>query len=417
MLTEVAIRNAQPGMRERKLADGAGLYLSILPTGFKGWRWKYRIGGREKRLVIGPYPLISIKRARELRDDARRQLLLGIDPGAVKQATLRRVKLGDTFEAVARTWHAGKSITLAPRYAKEVLARLEANAFPRFGSMALDEITPPIVLAAMRAIEARGARTMAQEVRGHISEVFVWAIAAGLTENDPAAIIRKALSPAPGGRRPALLTVIEAREPIAAIDAVKLAEPGTKLASRLLALTAVRPGVLRLAEKAEFQDLDGALPLWRIPAEKMKLSRERKADAAYDFVVPLARQAVATVKAAIAASQHRHLLFPGDRRGQPMSDSTLSQLYLDAGYRGRHVPHGWRATFSTIMNERAATDGRPEDRAIVDLMLAHMPGDVEAAYNRAAYLPRRREIAQAWADDLMEGLPGPETLVPPGKRA
>ena len=81
MLTEVAIRNAKPGSRERKLADGAGLYLSVLPTGFKGWRWKYRIGGREKRLVIGPYPLISVKRARELRDDARRQLLMGIDPG------------------------------------------------------------------------------------------------------------------------------------------------------------------------------------------------------------------------------------------------------------------------------------------------------------------------------------------------
>ena len=266
MLTEVAIRNARPGARERKLADGAGLYLSVLPTGFKGWRWKYRVGGREKRLVLGPWPLISIRRARELRDDARRQLLAGIDPGAAKQATRQRARLGDTFEAVARTWHAAKAETLTPRYAAQVLARLEANAFPRFGAMRLEEITPPIVLTAIRAIEARGARTMAQEVRGHVSEVFVWAIAAGLTANDPAAIIRKALSPAPGGRRPALLTVAEARALVAAIDAVRLAEPGTRLASRLLALTAVRPGVLRLAEKDEFRDLDGPLPHWRIPA-------------------------------------------------------------------------------------------------------------------------------------------------------
>lgn len=412
MLTEVAIRNARPGARERKLADGAGLYLSVLPTGFKGWRWKYRIAGREKRLVLGPYPLISIKRARELRDDARRQLLEGIDPGAAKQAIRQRARLGDTFEAVARTWHAAKAATLTPRYAGQLLARLEANVFPRFGAMRLEEITPPIVLAAIRAIEARGARTMAQEVRGHVSEVFVWAIAAGLTESDPAAIIRKALSPAPGGRRPALLTVAEARALIAAIDAVRLAEPGTKLASRLLALTAVRPGVLRLAERNEFHDLDGKLPHWRIPAAKMKLSRERKTDAAFDFVVPLARQAVATVKAAVVASGHPRLLFPGARRAKPMSDSTLSQLYLDAGYRGRHVPHGWRATFSTIVNERAAMAGREGDRAIVELMLAHMPGDVEAAYNRAVYMPRRREIAQAWADLLMEGLPEPETLVP-----
>ena len=411
MLTEVAIRNAKPGERERKLADGAGLYLSILPTGFKGWRWKYRIGGREKRLVLGPYPLISIRRARELRDDARRQLLIGIDPGAAKQATRQRARLGDTFEAVARTWHAAKAQTLTLRYAGQVLARLEANAFPRFGAMRLEEITPPIVLAAIRTIEARGARTMAHEVRGHLSEVFVWAIAAGLAETDPAATVRKALAPAGGGRRPAVLQLGDARALIAAIDAVKGAWPQTRLASRLLALTAVRPGVLRLAEKTEFHGLGTPAPLWRIPAAKMKLSLARKGDAAFDFVVPLAPQAAATVHAALAASKHRRWLFPGPANTAPLSDSTLSQLYLDAGFRGVHVPHGWRATFSTIMNERAAATGNDADRAVIELMLAHIPDGVEAAYNRAAYMPRRRLLAGEWGAMLLDGLPGPETLL------
>jgi hypothetical protein len=411
MLTEVAIRNAKPGDRERKLADGHGLYLSILPTGFKGWRWKYRYAGREKRLVIGPYPLISAKQARELRDEARRTLLQGIDPGAVKQVAQQRAKAGDTFEAVARTWHAAKARTLTPRYSGQVLTRLEANAFPQFGSMRLKEITPPIVLAAIRRIEKRGARTMAQEVRGHVSEVFVWAIAAGLAETDPAAIIRKALSPAPGGRRPAVLAIADARKLIAAIDGIKLALPSTKLASRLLALTAVRPGVLRLAERKEFHDLGGDQPYWRIPAAKMKLSRQRKTDAKFDFVVPLSRQAVATVRAAMSVGKHPRWLFAGERAEKAISDSTLSQLYLDAGYRGRHVPHGWRATFSTIMNERAAEQDTAGDRAIIELMLAHISGDVEAAYNRAAYMPRRRQIAQQWADLLMQDLPGPETLI------
>lgn len=410
MLTDVACRKAEPGPKERKLADALGLYLSVLPSGFKSWRWKYRFGGKEKRLVIGPYPLISLKQARDARDEARAKLVAGINPGAEKQAARRRAKVGDTFEEIARSWHTAKAKSLTDRYAVQVLARLEKNVFPEFGSMPIREITPPIVLAAIRKIEQRGAATMAHEVRGHCSEVFVWAISSGLAEQDPAAVVRKALAPAGGGRRPALLDLAAARDLVQAIDAVEHAWWATKLASRLLALTAVRPGVLRLAEKDEFTDLDGPHPAWRIPAAKMKLSRQRKGNSAYDFTVPLSSQAVATVQAAMDAGSHPRFLFPGEQNVRPISDSTLSQLYLDAGYRGRHVPHGWRATFSTIMNERAAANERESDRAIIDLMLAHMPEGVEAAYNRAAYMKRRRELAQEWADLLMNGLPGPETI-------
>lgn len=404
MLTDVAIRKAQPRAKRFKLSDAHGLYLEVLPTGSKSWRWKYRFAGVEKRLTLGPYPLISIKRARELRDEARITLLGGIDPGAQRRAARVQVQYGETFEAIARSWHDKKRKTLTPRYAEQVLTRLEANVFPHLGKHPIREITPPMVLEAVRRIEQRGAVTMAHEVRGHVSEVFVWAIAAGLADTDPAAIIRRALVPMPSSRRPALITLPEVRALLAKIDSLPRAQEGTKLASRLLALTAVRPGPLRMAEKREFEDLDGTAPLWRIPAAKMKLSLRNKGDAAFDFVVPLAPQAVAIVKAAMdltggPASKQR-LLFPGVSRRAPISDSTLSQLYLDAGYRGRHVPHGWRASFSTIMNERAAKAGRPEDRAIIDLMLAHMRDDVEAAYNRAAYMGRRRELACEWAQLL-----------------
>lgn len=408
MLTDVAIRNAQPREKRYKLSDAHGLYLEVLPTGSRSWRWKYRFAGVEKRLTLGPYPLITIKRARELRDEARGLLLGGTDPGAQRRAARTQVKYGDTFEAIARSWHAQKKVTLTDRYAEQVLTRLEANVFPHLGKLAIREITPPLVLEAIRKIEQRGAATMAHEVRGHVSEVFVWAIAAGIAETDPAAIIRRALKPMSAGRRAALVTLAEARELLAKIDSLPRAQQGTKLASRLLALTAVRPGPLRLAEKAEFVDLDGDAPLWRIPAAKMKLSLRNKSDRAFDFVVPLAPAAAAIVKDAMALTggpnSKQRLLFPGVSRRAPISDSTLSQLYLDAGYRGRHVPHGWRASFSTIMNERAAKAGRPEDRAIIDLMLAHMRDDVEAAYNRAAYMERRRELACEWAE-LLTGPP------------
>lgn len=359
--------------------------------------------GREKKLTIGPYPLISLKDARDFRDQARRMLLNGEDPAERKQQARRKARLGESFEEIARSWHKAKQPKLTPRYAEQVLARLVANVFNRFGSMPIRDVTPPIVLDAVRKIEARGARTMAHEVRGHISEVFVWAIASGLADSDPAAIIRKAMAPAGGGRRAAVVRIEEARAVLATIDRVPKATTSTRLASRLLALTAVRPGVLRLAERNEFEDLDGEAPIWRIPAAKMKLSRAQKEDARFDFVVPLSRQALATVNEAMIVSRHARWLFPGLTGKLPISDSTLSQLYLDAGLRDKHVPHGWRATFSTIMNERAAHDGREGDRAILDLMLAHVKGDVEAAYNRAAYMPRRRALAQEWADLLMKG--------------
>lgn len=416
-LTERTCATAKPAEKEQRLFDGHGLYLAILPSGTKTWRLKYRFAGREKKLALGPYPLVSLKQAREARDRARFDIVSGVDPGATRKAARMRAKVGETFEEIARSWHAQKKHSLSPRYAAHILTRLEANVFGALGRKPIKEVTPLAVLEAIRRIEARGAHTMAHEVRGHVSEVFVWAIASGLADTDPAAMIRKALAaPSGSGRRSALLKINEARKLIAAIDGVNLASTSTKLASRLLALTAVRPGVVRVAERHEFEGLDGKAPLWRIPAAKMKLSKARKADSAFDFVVPLSRQAVSTVRTAMKASLHKTWLFPGDRGTTPISDSTLSQLYLDAGYRDRHVPHGWRATFSTIMNERAAAAGRESDRAIIDLMLAHMPGGVEAAYNRAAYMPRRRELAQEWADLLMAKSALPDSLIKEKRR-
>lgn len=414
-LTERACVNAKPAAKERRLFDGGGLYLAVRPTGSKNWKWKYRFGGRERKLTIGPYPLVSLKAARDARDRAKLQLLQGEDPGETKQAAIRKAKVGETFEEIARSWHVSRKPELSPRYHAEVLRRLEADAFPHFGRRRITEITPPMVLEAMRRIEQRGAKTMAHEIRGHVSEVFVWAISSGLAETDPAAIIRKALAPAPKGRFAAVVTIEEARELIKRIDARtgNRALVQTKLASRLLALTAVRPGVLRAAVQEDFA-LEAEHPSWRIPAERMKLLQSEKANSDYDFIVPLSAQAVATVRVAIEAATGSDLLFPGARRKVPISDSTLSQLYLDAGYRGRHVPHGWRSTFSTIMNELALQNDRAGDREVIDLMLAHVKGDVEARYNRAVYMPRRREIAQEWADLLMEGISPPESLLPKG---
>lgn len=403
-LTDAACRKAIPGDRDRKLSDSGSLYLLIKPTGTKSWRWKFRFGGKEKQLVLGRYPEMSLAQARLARDGARALVASGTDPTLVRKQEKAKVREEElhTFEITARDWHAERKVTLAPRYADQILDRLEADVFPEFGSIAIRQVTAPMVLAAIRKIEARGAKEMAHRVRIHISDVFVWAIASGLAEGDPAAIIQKALKPRTKRLRHALVHIDDARALLTASREAASAWWATKLASQLLALTSARPGVTRMAEPAEFEDLDGEQPLWRIPASKMKLTRERKEDVTYEFVIPLSRQATTIAKAAIANNLSRRWLFPGYGGGhQPISDSTLSKHYRDLGYTGRHVPHGWRATFSTIMNELAAEEEREKDQEIIDMMLAHIKEGVEPAYNRAAYMPRRRAIAQAWADLLM----------------
>ena len=188
----------------------------------------------------------------------------------------------------------------------------------------------------------------------------------------------------------------------------------------------MRPAVLRGAVWDEFEGIDwssddpaGAnAPLWRVPAQRMKLVLDRKDDDSYEHLVPLSRQAVEALAAIRPLTGRYKLVFPGTRHGhRPLSENAIGYLYNRAGYHGRHVPHGWRAAFSTIMNERAERLGRAGDRAIIDLMLSHVPTNkVEGAYNRAAYMERRREIAQEWGDLLLDGLPRADQLLQCSRR-
>ena len=419
MLTDVACRKAPAKDKPYKLADAHGLYLYVLPTGFKSWRWKYRIGGKEKRLVFGPYPTITLVKAREMREDAARVLREGADPGVSKRqrAAEQTALVGSTFEKIARDWHASQKTGWSARYAAIVLNSFENDVFPRIGKLPITAVTTPLVLEVLRPIEARGAVETAHRVRQRISEVFARAIGAGIAPADPAAVTKRALGRKTKGKFPAARTVKLAQAVLEESEK-QPGQPLTKLASRLLALTAVRSATLRNAEVSEFEDLDGAAPIWRVPAAKMKLGVERKQDDAFEFIVPLSRQAVETVKVAIGFSGRdaTGLIFRSVRNSRrPISDSTLSKAYREAGFSGVHVPHGWRATFSTVMNELVKEQGRGDDRAVIDLMLAHIPAGVEGDYNRAAYMPRRRELAQEWADLLTDGLAPPASLLE-GKR-
>ncbi|MEA3042947.1 MAG: hypothetical protein QOH47_785 [Sphingomonadales bacterium] len=419
MLTEIRCRSAKAKAKAYKLADERGLYLFVTPAGFKSWRWKYRYARKEKRLIFGSYPELSLAAARERRIDSARLLQEGIDPSIDRKqrAAVVEAESLNTFEALGRRWHETQKATWTSKYAALVLTSLEDEVFPSFGSMPIKSITPPLVLDRLKAIENRGAVETAHRIRQRMSAIFVFGIASGLADNDPAAIVQRALKPIRKGRRPALRRVDVAGELLGLAEAAK-AHPTTKLASRLLALTAVRPGMIRFAEPDEFEGLDTDEPIWRIPAAKMKGALEQKQDDAFEFLVPLSRQAVDVVLVAKAFTRGGPFLFPNTHNAhRPMSENSLSYLYArQPEIRGRLVPHGWRSTFSTVMNERAIALDRPGDRAIIDLMLAHKPEGVEAIYNRSAYMGRRRQLAQEWADMLLKGLkPAEQLLIGPRK--
>jgi hypothetical protein len=195
MLTDTIIRNARPAAKPAKLADEKGLYLLVNPSGGKLWRMKYRFGGREKLLAFGMYPEIGLKKARERRDEARKSLANGVDPGAVKKAqkAAGRERAANSFETVAREWFGVWRTDKAESHSSKVIARLEKDVFPWLGGEAIADITAPRVLSVLRRIESRGVIDTAHRAKEHISMIMRYAVATGRAERDPCPDLREAL--------------------------------------------------------------------------------------------------------------------------------------------------------------------------------------------------------------------------------
>ncbi|GGE74934.1 tyrosine-type recombinase/integrase [Sphingomonas prati] len=430
MLNDAKIKAAKPREKPYKLTDSNQLYLHVTPTGGRHWRMNYTYGvgasGKpaQKTLTFGPYPALTLVEARKRRDVAKDLLRDGRDPAVERRiaAKARTLSDGNTFERIARQWYEANVPRWSTHHASDVITSLARDVFPQLGNLPLSVITASKVLEVLKKIEDRDAVETAKRLRQRMSAVFVYAIASGIAENDPAAIVRGALKPIVlRGRQPAITDLTGVRQVLIDAEAER-SRTVTKFALRFLALTAVRPGELRGAAWDEMEDLEPRFavkagervqinaPLWRIPGARMKGEKARKAETGGDHLVPLSHQAVEVLDVLRRLTGTGPLCFPNERHvRKPMSENAIGYLLNRAGYHHRHVPHGWRAAFSTIMNEWAKHSGNPDDRAVIDLMLAHVPKDkVESAYNRAAFMPRRRELAQTWADMLVADMWPPE---------
>jgi len=434
MLTDKAVRAASARNKAYKLTDSRGLHLHIAASGHKSWRYKYRFEKKERLLTLGVYPEVSLADAREKRDEAKKILREGRDP---RHAARRGRMVGasdsaKSFEEVAREWHALQIDRWKPVHANDVVTSLERDVFPHLGSMPLAEIDKPLLLSVLRKIEGRGAIETARRIKQRVAAIYRYANAEGAKLENPAADINDALKPLPPAKRyPALLSVNAIRTLMGDIDRAG-ASPVVRLAARLLALTAQRPGMVRFMEWDDITGIDWANAdanssdaLWKVPAEKIKQELHLRSDEAFEHPVPLSSQAVESLRAVRWLTGRSPFVLPGARSGlKPISENAIGYLYNREGYKGRHVPHGWRSSFSTVMNEQAERELGADvrllaDRMIIDLMLAHTPKGMSASelrYNRAAYMPRRRELAQCWADMIMEGAIAADEIIDSPRR-
>ncbi len=393
-LTDAAIKQALPKESDYWLTDARGLRLLVKTNGAKYWRLKYRFDGKQKTLALGVYPVVSLKAVREEVTATKKLLDQGIDPNQNKKHERQKevLKDGTLFSLLAKEWWDHQKGTWTPDHANRIWGRLEADVFPYIGDMPIAKVTPQDVIAIARRIESRDALDVAARVLQDVRRVCRYAVQSGRLTVNPAAELADILKGRKEEHRPSL-----PREELPAFlrDLERYHERGrllTKLAIQFLVLTFVRSGELRGARWDEFNIEE---KLWRVPAHRMKMKTEH--------LVPLTSQAIQVLEEIRMISGQYNLVFPSERnRNDCMSDGTLRLAIFRLGYDGKTqgkskaVPHGFRATACSILNE---TGFNPD---AIERQLAHMERNgVRAAYtHHARYLDERRELMTWWANYL-----------------
>jgi integrase len=389
-LTDAKLRVLKPEAKPRKISDFEGLFLLVQPSGSRLWRMAYRFGGKQKVLALGVYPEMSLRDARRAKEAAREDLADGRDPAYERKVSKLKDKIvaENTFGRIADEWFAARQDQWVDSYAVRLRARLDADLIPYLSKRPVAEIEPVELLACVRQIEQRQAPEMARRVLQMASAIFRFGVATGRCPRDPTADLRGALkSPGPAKRRAALKPgdLPEFMRRLKAYDG----DRQTRLALELLIHTFVRTSEVRFASWREFEDLEGDRPLWRIPAERMKMRR--------DHLVPLAPQVVRILATLRPLARNSDLVFPAVTRSDVISENTMLYAIYRMGYHGRATVHGFRSTASTILNEREF------NRDWIEIQLAHASDDIRSVYNAAEWLSGRREMMNWWSGHL-EGL-------------
>ena len=371
-LTAQFVRNvSEPG----KYFDGHGLFLRVDKDGGRFWVQRIVIRGKRREMGLGGASLVTLAEAREKALENRRMARAGGDPIQARreaEAVLR-------FEEAAHRVHElHKPTWRNPKHAAQFIRTLETYAFPTIGKLRVADVNSADVLGVLTPIWTEKPET-ARRVRQRIGTVMKWAVAKGWRQDNPADAIAQALPKHDNTK--AHRKALHYKEVSSCIEAVKAsgANYATKLALEFLVLTAARSGEVR---NMEWEEVDLDVGVWEIPAEKMKMKRPHR--------VPLSARAVEILREAKVLLGGSRLVFPGAKRGRPMSDMTLSKLVRELGFEV-HV-HGFRTSFRTWAQEQTNFP-----REVAEAALAHVVKDKsEAAYARSDLFEKRRKMMETW---------------------
>ena len=380
-LTDTTIRNAKPGPKPRRLADGGGLTLSIRPNGTKAWRLRYRFRGKEQQLSLGIYPDVTLQQARQLRDEYRRLLATDVNPSDERKATHAVDGTADSFETVAREFYESRLPSWSPGHSSMVLMRLETYALPALGTQSIAAVRAQDILAMLKPIQGQGKHETASRVLMVVQQVCRHGVATGRITHDPSASVRPALTPVTPTHFAAITDPKDIGPFLRKLHGYE-GSPVVVSALRLAPLVFVRPGELRQARWVDI-DLDAAE--WRFRVSKTKT----------DLIVPLSEQAVAILRGLHPHTSHQPFVFLGPRNGRPMSENALA-----AAMRTMDIPketmsvHGFRALARTVLDEELHFPPH-----LIEHQLAHAVKDpLGRSYNRTQHLKERRDMMQKWAD-------------------
>ena len=387
-LTDIKCRTAKPSDKAYKLPDANGLYLYVTTKGTKSWRYNYRIFGKNKTYTLGKYPQIPLLEARDTHKQLHKKVTQGIDPTVEKKhAKLMGGEDADnTFEAIAREWHAHKAGEWTDKYRTTIMNRLEADIFPIIGKLPIKEVTAPILVKMLQGIEARGVYELTRRANQYCSQILRYAVMHGKAERDFTLDIRGALKTKPV-KHHAAIDSRELPEFIKALNSndARMYKP-TRLAVELMMLTFVRTNELIYMR---WEEIDWVAEEWIIPKERMKMGKPH--------LVPLSNRSLEILTEMQRINGNREFVFASHvKPKQPMSNNTILKALERMGYKGKMTGHGFRALALTTLMEKL---GYPHE--VADCQLAHAKKhSLGAAYDRAQFIDKRRVMMQDWADYL-----------------
>ncbi len=389
-LTDKKIKNAKPKEKPYKLFDGKGLYLEVMPSGSKIFHYKYRYLGKETRISLGGYPLVSLADARDSHLEARKLLQKDINPTEHRQGRKREIvrNAATTFEALAREWHESQKSRWDEKHTANVLHRMEMDVFPYIGKRPIANIDTMELISTLKKIEARDALDMVARVRSIVTRVFRFAVQTGRCARNPALDLGGAFKT----RKTEHFAAIETDEIPDLIHKLERNEqrlfPSTLRLITFSLHTFVRPGEAR---QARWDEINFEKSQWEIPAERMKMRRPH--------IVPLSQQILRLLED--QKKQFGHMNTPWVFSSpitpkNPMSDGAVLVALKRMGYAGKMTAHGFRALARTAIREELEYE--PD---IIEQQLAHKAaGVLGEAYDRSRFLKQRKQLMQDWSDYL-----------------